>query len=505
MAKFKVAAVFSNNMVLQRDKNIKIFGQGNNDDMVCVTFGDKTYKVKVKAERWSILLPPMSAGTGYQMTVACKEEVKCFENIAIGEVWLAGGQSNMEFELQNCLGGHEMLEKDRDPRVRFYYTNKIAHMDDHFFEMEEQSSWSEFSEENAKDWSAVGYIFGKRLAKELDVTVGIIGCNWGGTSASCWMSKEALSEDTELNTYLEEYYKGIEGKTEEEQIREYREYEAYHFIWEQHKDKLYEENPQIEWDEVLKICGDCKWPGPKNRMSPYRPGGLYETMLQRVMPYTLRGFLFYQGEEDANKPTLYEKLLTRMIRQWREGWEDINLPFLLVQLPMHRYKADPDTKSWSLIREAQMNIFQELKNTGIAVVLDCGEFNEIHPKDKVPVGERLGLQALYQVYGRIDDHEAFGPIFKSYEIKDSYIELDFFYGKDGFDIKGVISGFEIAGEDFNYVKAEARIKGSKIQVFSPEVKEPRHVRYCWTNYAEVTIYGKNGIPLAPFRTSNRQG
>jgi sialate O-acetylesterase len=189
-----------------------------------------------------------------------------------------------------------------------------------------------------------------------------------------------------------------------------------------------------------------------------------------------------------------------MIRQWREDWEDLTLPFLLVQLPMHRYKADPDCKNWCLIREAQMNTYQTVKNTGLAVILDSGEFNEIHPKDKTPVGQRLELQALCHVYNKISMQEAFGPIYKAFSYKDNAMELSFEYAEDGFLVKGELSGFEIAGEDGEFLPASASISGSRITVSSPELNNPVYVRYCWTNYGDVTVFGKNGIPLAPFRT-----
>lgn len=501
MANFKVAAIFSNHMVLQRDKNIKVFGQGENGAEVTVQFLGKTYSALVKDEAWTVVLPPHPAGNGYEMIVSSNGQEKRFTNIAIGEVWLAGGQSNMELELKDCKNGLKMLKGDINPNVRFYYTQKNAHMNEEFFRMEEASSWKEFNEEDAKNWSAVGYIFGKKLAKELGVTVGIIGCNWGGTSASCWMSEESLSEDKELNTYLEEYKIGIGDKTEEEQIKEYHEYETYQAAWNEKCMKLFAENPAIEWQEVLEILGENKYPGPKSCINPMRPSGLFHCMVKRLVPYTLRGFIYYQGESDDHKPQMYQKLLTRLIREWREQWEDHTLPFLIVQLPMHRYKLDPDFKNWCLIREAQMNTFQTVKNTGIAVVLDCGEFNEIHPKDKTPVGERLALQALYHVYHKLDEKDAFGPIYDVCICKDNQMELRFSYAEEGFLIKGEASGFEIAGEDLNYVKADIEIDGSKIILSAPEIRKPMYARYCWTNYGDVTIFGKNGIPLAPFRTS----
>jgi sialate O-acetylesterase len=147
-----------------------------------------------------------------------------------------------------------------------------------------------------------------------------------------------------------------------------------------------------------------------------------------------------------------------------------------------------------------MNTYLMVKNTGIAVILDCGEFNEIHPKDKVPVGERLELQALFQVYHKIREGEAFGPIYKAFSYKDTGIELSFEHAEDGLVVKGEVSGFEIAGEDGEYEKADALIRGHNITLSSPEIEKPVYARYCWTNYGDVTVFGTNGIPLAPFRT-----
>ena len=232
-----------------------------------------------------------------------------------------------------------------------------------------------------------------------------------------------------------------------------------------------------------------------------RPGGLYECMLKRVAPYTLGGFLYYQGESDDHKPQFYEKLLGTMIGNWRRLWMEDTLPFLLVQLPMHRFKQDPDWKNWCLIREAQMAVFRSIKNTGIAIITEHGEFNEIHPKEKRPVGERLALQALYHVYHKIKDVEAFGPMFRDLRYEKDYLELFFDYTEEGFDIRNQVSGFEIAGADQNYVTADVVMTHNSIILSAAGLRNPLYARYLWTNYGEVTVFGKNGIPLAPFRTS----
>ena len=224
-------------------------------------------------------------------------------------------------------------------------------------------------------------------------------------------------------------------------------------------------------------------------------------MLKSITPYTLQGFIYYQGESDDHKPESYYDLFTAMIRQWRQDFGDDTLPFLMVQLPMHRYQHDPDTKSWCIIRESQMKAFQMLKNTGIAVIIDCGQFHEIHPKNKRPVGERLALQALSEVYHLIPEEEAFGPIYRDFLYRDGGMEITFDHAKNGFICSGDMpSGFELAGADGVFKEADAVFDGNKVFVYSEEVKEPIMARYLWTNYGEVTVFGANNLPMAPFRT-----
>lgn len=505
MSQFTVAKVFSSSMVLQRQKNIKVFGTGENGTTVIIQLEEFQAIAVVENETWTALLPPMEAAEDCTMTITCGEDSVAFDDIAIGEVWLAGGQSNMELEVQNCAESKEILEQDKNAKVRYYYTEKNQIKDAHFYEAENRSRWYKFGTEDVKRWSAVAYLYARKLSRDLGVTVGIIGCNWGGTSASCWVSRESLSVDKELNIYNEEYDKAVEGKSVEQQISEFDKYMAFQNEFDKKSQKLYEQKPDITWDEVQKICGQNQWPGPMNCKNPYRPGGLYECMLQRVMPYTLRGFIYYQGENDDTKSAAYYKLLCHLISQWRKDWGDEKLPFLLVQLPMHRYKADPDWKNWCIIREAQMRTFETLENTGIAVILDCGDYNEIHPKKKKPVGERLALQALCQVYHAIDEKEAYGPMFQECVRRQEKLELHFKYAEDGFEVREGKLMFEIAGTDQNYVPAKAQIEANRIMLSSNQVKDPMYARYCWSNYCDVTIFGKNGIPLAPFRTDQNDG
>ena len=495
----RTAAVFSDNMVLQRGKNVRVFGTGDSET-VTVSINGVSKTEKIRDGKWMVVLPAMSACDNLTMTVTDGiDEIK-YENVSIGEVWLAGGQSNIELELQFSKDGMEYLsEMTPDMPVRFFYTNKSKTLEQ-AYEAEKYSRWGVCDKEGSRPWSAVGYHFAKKVAKELGVTVGIIGCNWGGTSATCWLPEETISDDKELDVYIRDYTEKTKGKTVEELVADYKAYEIFEKEYNEKTLKCCNENPGITWDEVEKICGKSKWPGPMAPTNPFRAAGLYETMLKRVCPYTIKGFLYYQGESDDHRPKLYYKLLTRLINKWRTDWEDDELDFEIVQLPMFKYKNDPDYKHWCLIREAQMKAYKTVKNTGITVITDCGEFDNIHPVDKKPVGDRLALQALYNAYNL--EVDAYGPIYKSVYFDGNKAEITFYHAEQGFAIaEDEINGFEIAGDDKKFVTAKAEICGDKI-VVSGDVDEARYVRYDWYNWIEPSVFGKKtGIPLAPFRTS----
>lgn len=500
----RAAAVFSDHMVLQRNKKICVFGEGDTGREIAVTLGQDRVLTRCRNGRWTAYLPEREAQENLSMEISDGQECIRFTDIAVGEVWLAGGQSNMELELKDAEGGKEILQSGDFPMVRFYYTPKQAYKAADFEEVERASHWKRFGEQDAANWSAVGFYFAQELARRLQVTVGVIGCNWGGTSASCWMSREAILARKATRSYVEDYENSEAiQKSVTEQIGEYQEYQAYQEDWDKRAAAVYEKEPMMAFNKVQELIGPCRYPGPMNCANFTRPAGLYETMLKRVAPYTLKGFIYYQGESDDHRPQDYYALFTGLIEQWRQDWGDERLPFLMVQLPMHRYQHDPDTKSWCIIRESQMRAFQMLRNTGIAVAIDCGQFHEIHPKNKKPVGERLALQALWGVYHVIAEKEAFGPIYRDFLCRDGGMELTFDYAQDGFVCRGEkISGFELAGSDGVFREAWAVFEGDRVFLHSPEVKEPVMARYLWTNYGEVTVFGANGLPMAPFRTHN---
>ena len=480
-------------------------------------------------------LEPQKAQTGCVMKITNENNVITFSDIAIGEVWLAGGQSNMEFELQNCKEGPAELADDKAGKnVRFYYTNKIGWMDEKFYEAESKTVWQTWDSPAKGAWSAVGFFFAKKLAEDLGCTVGVIGCNWGGTSASAWMRREYLEEDRDLNTYLSDYAEATRGKSIEEQCKEFDAYEIENAKWQEKFSKLWEKQPGITWAEAEKVLGKNPWPGPASCKNPYRPCGLYDCMISRILPYTLKGVLWYQGESDDHKPAFYHKLFRSLIENWRTDWKDENLPFVFVQLPVHRYEADPDFKHWPVVREAQAKVGASVRNAWLTSAFDLGQYSDIHPVAKKELALRMEKNALANVYNLIPSVDAMAPQIEGYhpvfdeETQKGSIVLTFSNAPLGFEVRedkirleeykkmesaqGVIvpedfTGFEISGNDGKWYPAQFALGGTDgkqntIVLCSEKVQRPVAARYGWYNYGPVTIYGKNGLPLCPFQTGS---
>ena len=553
MMGFKVAAVFSDHMVLQRNKYISVFGQAKEGALIKASlFDDKANLLCENSTvsgssdmadnldastkgRWLIQLEPQEAQTGCSLVITDGEDEIKFSDIAIGEVWLAGGQSNMEFELRNCKEGPaELADDEAGKNVRFYYTNKIGWKDPHFFEAENQTAWQTWNSPAKGSWSAVGYFFAKKLAADLGCVVGLLGCNWGGTSASAWMRKEYLEADRDLNTYLTDYAQATSGKSIEQQCKEFDDYEIENAKWQEKFSKLWEKEPGISWEAAEKILGKNPWPGPASCKNPYRPCGLYDCMVARILPYTLKGVLWYQGESDDHKPRFYSKLFSALIDNWRSDWKDSSLPFIFVQLPVHRYEADPDYKHWCLIREQQAKVAATVRNAWLTAAFDLGQYSDIHPVAKKEVAERMEKNALANVYSLLPSVDAAAPqvegchAFYDGEAQSGNIVLTFTNAPFGFELRADekrleeyrkmeanqgltlaedFSGFEVAGSDGVWYPASFAFGGTdgklnSIVLCSKKVSRPLAARYGWYNYGPVTIYGKNGLPLCPFQTGD---
>ncbi len=498
----RFAAVFSDHCVLQRNKEIRVWGIADDDVKVCVTLGGISAEAIAACNKWEVTLPAMEAGGPYTMTLSGDgEHFRTLEDIMIGEVWLAGGQSNMEFELRQEADGKAAIERAKTENVRFYYVQKKAFIDAHFYEKERTNHWMMGDDKDVELWSAVGYYFAEQLSRKLGCCVGIIGCNWGGTSACAWQDKDSILSHEDTAIYWKEYEELLKKQDSQEYEKELLDYKIWHADWQPRMDAYYAEHPNALWDEAQAVVGECKWPGPMGPKHEFRPCGLYETMLRRIVPYTLAGVIYYQGESDDHRPDSYYHLLKSLIVAWRRDFRDSHLPFIYVQLPAHHYVSNEPNDHWCIIREAQMKLHKKLKNTGLVVAMDLGEYNNIHPVHKAQVGKRLALQALHHVYGLLEKSDVYGPIYQAHETKGSKIVISLENAETGPILKDTeVSGFEVAGSDDIFFPAKVKIDGNSLILSSAYVSVPLKARYLWVDYGICSIYGTNGLPLAPFRT-----
>lgn len=482
----KVNPLFMNHMVLQRDVHVPIWGIGVNGEIVTVKCREKQVDAIVQDGTWKVQLPPMGAGEPVELIIETITESIVLKDILFGDVWLAGGQSNMEFNLKDTSDAAQEIAAAHLPHVRFYNVPKVAYDDG----AKHISSWKVCTPETAGQLSGVGYHFAKQVVASQHIPIGIISCNWGGTSASCWMSEQVLQEDPELRIYIDEYT---------EQMKDF-DWEAFEVADQQYNQQLRGYNRRQANDLPGEELGEYPWPPPFSPRSFMRPSGLYETMLRKVSPYSLKGMLYYQGESDANRPILYKRLLSKLIDNWRRDWNNPELPFLFIQLPAYSNDGRPDGDDWPLLRESQLIVSEQVPHTGMAVIIDCGEYADIHPKDKKPVGERLALVALDQVYNV--DVESSGPVFNKLTIEQGRAIVTFDHTGEGLVTRDIeLIGFEIGDEQGHYVTAHATIRGNRVEVWSELIALPTAVRYGWANYTEANLLNSFGLPAGPFRTN----
>ncbi len=493
-----IAPIFTDHAVLQREKPIRLFGTGTEGTIVTAKLMGCSASAPVCNGRWDITLPPLSARNSLQLEISDGKDSIILRDIALGEVWLCGGQSNMELALKDAHDPQPALDSCKAANVRLYHVCKRGFFDEQFYQEESNSCWQLPCPEACQHWTAVGYFFAQQLSEKLGVTVGLVSCNYGGTSASAWMSEEMLSSTEIGKCYLEDYRKGVEGLTDEEANKAYDDYLDYHCKWNDRMASYYAEHPNAPWEDVIASCGENLYPGPHAPKNPLRPHGLYDTMVSRIIPYTLRGVLYYQGESDDHRPEGYETMLRCLIAQWRKDFQDEELPFLLMQLPMFIFANTPESYSWCKIREAQAKVYRSVRNTGLAVIPDCGEYNNIHPTEKREPARRLYLQALHHVY-KLPDKNTCAPMYKYCLQTENGLQLYFENAERGLELRQQ-GGFEVCGTDGIWHPAEATVIQDEILVRSDAVPHPLAARYAWYNYGDVTVFSKNGLPLAPFRT-----
>lgn len=507
---WKTDAIFTDHMVLQRDSEIPVWGTGPNGQRFVVACGGRIAEAIASGGRWLARLPSPETGGPYTLEIRSEADSIAFSDVWIGDVWLAGGQSNMQWPLQDTAEADADIRDANHPLIRYYDIPRIANEDEQ--NAAPPASWTICSPETAGAYSAVAYHFAKRVHSATGVPIGILGCNFGATSAACWMSEERLEQDDALRVYLDEYRERVKdfdwAKYEADEQRFHADFDAY-------QRRLGE---GLEGAEL----GTVPWPPPMSPRSFMRPSGLYHTMLRKAAPFGIAGFLYYQGEADADKAHLYTRLLSALIDNWRADWGGEERPFLLVQLAAFGCDGDPDGEAWALLREAQSQVADTVPGAGMALALDCGEEHDIHPRNKRTVGERLALVALERVYGM--DVESSGPIFAGMRRSGDSIQVRFSHAQSGLAVAGeaarpesnassggvrqvaghassAVFGFEVGDRNGRFVPVEARIEGDTVLLCASELESPCAVRYGWANYPKANLSNGYGLPARPFRAS----
>ncbi len=487
-AEVRLPDVFGDSMVLQQKQKIPVWGTADAGETVNISFGGQRRTVVAGGNgKWRVDLNPLNADASPKtLTVSGKNTIE-LKDILVGEVWLVSGQSNMQWTLLQSVNGEAEVARANHPNIRlFNVSREVAFRK----KQGKLGEWKICTPESVRDFSGAGYYFAVELQKELKVPVGVINSSYGGSQAEAWTPVEYLNANPDLKATVERT-----KIWEEERPRVRVEYDAAIKKWREESEK-----------QKASGVRPSPSPGVPDALRDYRvASSIYDGMIEPLIPYAIRGVVWYQGESNEARAEQYNILLPAMIRAWRERWGAGDFLFGIVQLPNYRrVKADPEESPWSFIREAQRRTAETAPDTGLIVTIDIGEANDIHPKNKLDVGRRMAIWALKDVYGK---KIAVAPSFKKAEIKNSKIVLTFEDAGAGLKIRGDgarLEEFAIAGADKKFVWAEAKIIGkNKIEVSAPSVPNPQAVRYAFnSNPKNPNLTNDSGLPAAPFRTDD---
>lgn len=482
-----LAPLFSDHAVLQCDKPLPVWGRAAPREKIAVTFRDHTVKTAADASgRWIVYLPALAATSEPAELVVTGKDTVTVRDLVVGEVWLASGQSNMEWTVAQVHEDERKLAATDLPLVRHLKIERAVAAAPAY--TVRTSGWQPASPATVDGFTAVGYFFAREIHRKTGRPVGIVNSSWGGTPIEAWMS-QAAREATSLGATIDaRWQEALREWTPERVAR----YPADLAAWQ-------------KAEEQAKAAGaknTLPWPRPPATPdSPERPGGLFNAMIAPLQPAALRGVLWYQGESNAERSAEYAELFPAMIRAWRANWGPADaepLPFYFVQLPNY-VDEEAGARRWARLREAQTRALA-LPATGMAVAIDLGDPEDIHPRRKLEVARRLAALAKAQVYGIAGDYA--GPVFEKATRQGNAMRVELSHA-DGLVAHGKpAQSLELAGGDKIFHPATARIEGSTLVVSSPRVKEPVAVRYAWFNAPVANLYNGAGLPAAPFRSDD---
>lgn len=482
-ANVRLPAVISNNMVLQKDIPLPIWGWADAGEDVSVTFGGSTVAAKADgAGKWKVTLPAVAtAGGPHEMTIKGKNEIK-ISNILIGEVWAGSGQSNMQWSVNSSQNAQQEIASANFPKIRLFMIPLVPSGTP---AENVQAQWVECSPQTVGGSSAVLYFFGRDIHQKLDVPVGLITTAWGGTRIEPWIPPQGYTAIAELANEKAQMLATLTG----------------------YGDSLVQTAAALK---TYAAAVNAAKPGDDLPAPPVAPGhplnsnylwtGLYNGMIHPIVPFGIRGFLWYQGESNNGIGMHYYDLKRGLIEGWREVWNqegNRDFPFLFAQLAPFDYGGDPTRLAG--IWEAQTATLQ-VKNTGMAVLTDITTLKDIHPPNKQDVGRRLALWALAKTYGKTDLVYS-GPLYKSLNVTGDKAVVTFDHSAGLKSANGqVLSWWSIAGADKKFVKATAKVEGNTVVVSAPGVSQPVAVRFGWHQLAEPNFVNGAGLPASPFRT-----
>jgi len=528
-ADVRMPGIFGDHMVLQQGIKIPVWGWADPGEEVTVTLGSRTVKTKANdAGKWRVDLAKTAANYQPQKLIISGRNTVTFEDVLVGDVWLCSGQSNMEFGIQNLKGMAEL----NDPEIRVFCLTKSAALtplDDTTFVPKElvwdtsTGHWSKTPDAGSwNGFSAVGYLFGQRIHEFSGNPVGLIGSYWGGTPAQAWTSLPAL----EKNPALENHVKTFQALTPQQKAR-------YPVVWATYVAAMRKWSQEVwepdqvalrQWEATAKQAREQGKPEPPKPQPtgqrPANPGNegtpttLFNAMIHPLIPYAIKGVIWYQGESNSWDGEGYGTLFSTLINDWREQWRQSDFPFLFVQVAGYGVpKTDPTRGRWAALREGQRKALA-LPNTGMAVAIDVGDKDDIHPRNKEPVARRLALAAEHLAYGKRLVYS--GPTYDSMKADQNGLRVAFkntgsglvagtpppLPGQPAAPVPVELKGFEIAGTNRQWFVAKAVIDSSHVFVSCDQVAAPVAVRYAWGDFPACNLYNKEGLPAVPFRTDD---
>ncbi len=489
-AQVKLPALVGDNMVLQQNAKVNLWGWASPNEKINIQLGWQTAPVQITANSdgtWKTTVnTPQGSEKKYNITIEATNKIN-IQNILVGEVWICSGQSNMEWPVKNTNSAELAILTANAPNIRLITVPRVGTDQ---IKNDFEGAWTACTPESVKDFSAIGYFFGRRLCDALNVPIGLIDDSWGGSAAEAWVNKDILLKDPKYNDLM---------------------------AW--WKDKELHYNYELEvtnWKKSLEAW-EALPSGLRNTPRPQRPGDLmsgnqrpaniYNGVLHPTIGYGIKGVIWYQGESNAGRAYQYRDLFPLMIQNWREEWGQGDFPFYYVQLADFQKETDmPGESSWAELREAQTMTMDRLSNTGQAVIIDLGEGRDIHPRHKQTVADRLARWALAKDYNKGILFS--GPTYQTMQIDKGKIILTFNnvgQGLYAFDTPEP-KGFAIAGEDKRFEWAEAKIISStQMEVWSDHISNPVAIRYAWADNPVCNMYSRDGLPMIPFRTDDWPG